>query len=179
MKASNLPIVPASFFGMVLGLAGLGGTWRAAHLAWGLPALTGELVTSAAALVWLAVATLYGLKWLVAREAALTEAAHPVQCCFIGLAGVATMLVAAGVIPYSHGLAVALYVMGAVFTAGFAVWRSGGLWRGERDPGHTTPAASSQPRSARLSASPISDSSSLAPVSSAGSRSNPCCCTGC
>ncbi|AXA42351.1 dicarboxylate transporter/tellurite-resistance protein TehA [Rhizobium leguminosarum] len=139
MKASNLPIVPASFFGMVLGLAGLGGAWRAAHLAWGLPALIGELVTSAAALVWLSVATLYGLKWLVAREAALTEAAHPVQCCFIGLAGVATMLVAAGVISYSHGLAVALYVVGAVFTAGFAVWRTGGLWRGERDPGHTTP----------------------------------------
>ena len=139
MKASNLPIVPASFFGMVLGLAGLAGAWRAAHLVWGLPALIGELVMMAAALVWLALAILYGLKWLVAREAALREAAHPVQCCFIGLVGVATMLVGAGVIPYSQGVAVGLYIVGAVFTAGFAVWRTGSLWMGERDPGHTTP----------------------------------------
>ncbi|MGK9055620.1 dicarboxylate transporter/tellurite-resistance protein TehA [Neorhizobium petrolearium] len=139
MKALNIPIVPASFFGMVLGLAGLGGAWRTAHLAWGMPALIGELVMLAAALVWLAVATFYGLKWLVAREAALTEAAHPVQCCFIGLGGVATMLVAGGAIPYSHSLAVALYVVGGAFTASFAVWRTGGLWTGERDPSHTTP----------------------------------------
>jgi len=136
---SNIPIVPASFFGVVLGLAGLGGAWRTAHLAWGLPALVGDLVMLIAALVWLAVATLYGLKWLVAREAALTEATHPVQCCFIGLGGVATMPVAGGAIPYAHGLALALYVAGAAFTAGFAVWRTGGLWMGERDPGHTTP----------------------------------------
>lgn len=139
MRMSNIPIVPASFFGMVLGLAGLGGAWRAAHLAWGLPALAGELLILVAALVWLVVATLYGLKWLVAREAALTEAAHPVQCCFIGLGGVATMLVAGGAVPYFHTLALALYVVGAAFTTGFAVWRTGGLWMGERDPSHTTP----------------------------------------
>lgn len=139
MRISNIPIVPASFFGMVLGIAGLGGAWRAAHLAWGLPALVGESLMLAAGLVWLAVTTLYGLKWLVARELALTEAAHPVQCCFIGLAGVATILVAGGVIPYVYGVALALYVVGAAFTAGFAVWRTGGLWMGERDPSHTTP----------------------------------------
>lgn len=136
---SNIPIVPASFFGMVLGLAGLGGAWRAAHLAWGAPALVGELVMSVAGLVWLVVTILYGLKWLAAREVALTEAAHPVQCCFIGLAGVATMLVAGGVIPYSYGLALALYLVGAAFTVSFAVWRTGGLWMGERDLSHTTP----------------------------------------
>ncbi len=90
--------------------------------------------------MWLSVTTLYGLKWFAAREVALTEAAHPVQCCFIGLGGVATMLVAGGIIPYSYGLALALYIAGAAFTAGFAIWRTGGLWMGERDPNHTTPA---------------------------------------
>lgn len=139
MKASNIPIVPASFFGMVLGLAGLGGAWRAAHLAWGLPILIGELIMLTAGLVWLVVTLLYGLKWMVAREAALTEANHPVQCCFIGLAGVATMLVAGGVIPYSYGLSLVVYIIGAAFTVGFAVWRTGGLWMGDRDHSHTTP----------------------------------------
>jgi tellurite resistance protein len=139
MTTSNIPIIPASFFGMVLGLAGLGAAWRAAHLAWGVPPIVGEAVMLAAGLVWLAVAILYVLKWLVAREAALAEAAHPVQCCFIGLAGVATMLIAGGAIPYSYGTALALFVVGAVFTVGFAIWRTGGLWLGERDPSHTTP----------------------------------------
>jgi hypothetical protein len=27
----TVPVIPASFFGMVLGLSGLGGAWRAAH----------------------------------------------------------------------------------------------------------------------------------------------------
>ena len=30
-----VPIVPASFFGMVIGLAGLGAAWRSAHQVWG------------------------------------------------------------------------------------------------------------------------------------------------
>lgn len=130
--------VPASFFGIVLGLAGLGGAWRAAHAAWGLPAIVGELIMSAAGLVWLVVTILYGLKWVVARDAARTELGHPIQCCFVGLAGVATMLVAGGLIPYSYRLALAVYAVGAVFTMGFAIWRTGGLWLGGRDPGTTT-----------------------------------------
>lgn len=139
MAIRRFPLVPAAFFGMVLGLAGLGGAWRAAHLAWGLPALVGELWMLAAGGVWLAVTVLYLLKWCLAREVAVAELAHPVQCCFVGLLGVSTMLVAAGLAPYSHEAALALYIVGALFTVGFAVWRTGGLWHGNRDPAHTTP----------------------------------------
>jgi tellurite resistance protein len=139
MTRFNPPIVPAAFFGMVLGLAGLGAAWRAAHLAWDLPSIIGELVVLAAGIVWLAVTMLYALKWLWARDAALAEFSHPVQCCFVGLAGVATILVAGGVAPYSHGAALVLYIAGVLFMIGFAVWRTGALWLGERDHGHTTP----------------------------------------
>ena len=38
----KVPVVQASFFGMVLGLAGLGTVWRWAHQVWGLPAVVGE-----------------------------------------------------------------------------------------------------------------------------------------
>jgi hypothetical protein len=38
----KVPVVPASFFGMVIGLAGLGTAWRWAHQVWGLPAVVGE-----------------------------------------------------------------------------------------------------------------------------------------
>jgi len=137
--ARSLPMVPASFFGIVLGLAGLGSNWRIAHAAWGLPAVVGELIYLAAGVSWLILVVLYGLKWLNAAQAASEEATHAIQCCFIGLVGVATMLVAAGALPYSRPLAVALYVLGALFTIWFGLWRTGLLWRGGRDAEATTP----------------------------------------
>jgi tellurite resistance protein len=134
----RMPAIPAAFFGMVLGLAGLGGAWRLAHQVWQLPELAGEGIMLAAARVWLVLLVLYGMKWIVAREAALAELAHPVQCCFVGLIGVATMLVAGTAIPYARPTALALFLAGSSFTFVFAVWRTGGLWLGDRDHGSTT-----------------------------------------
>jgi hypothetical protein len=36
-SALRIPVVPASALGVVLGLAGLGGAWRAAHQVWAYP----------------------------------------------------------------------------------------------------------------------------------------------
>ncbi|GAB4067647.1 dicarboxylate transporter/tellurite-resistance protein TehA [Ancylobacter sonchi] len=138
-RSIAVPLVPASFFGMVLGLNGLGGSWRAAHAVWGLPAFIGEALMLAGSTVWAVLAVLFALKWIFARDKALEEAAHPVQCCFIGLAGVGALLVAIAAAPYSHATALVLLTLGALFTLGFALWRTGLLWRGERDPAHTTP----------------------------------------
>ncbi|BDG74343.1 dicarboxylate transporter/tellurite-resistance protein TehA [Roseomonas fluvialis] len=134
-----MPLVPASFFGMVLGLVGLGTGWRIATRLWGLPAIVGEAILLLAAAVWAILLILYVGKWLLARDAALAEAAHPVQCCFVGLVGVATMLVAGAAIPLSRELALILYALGAVFTLAFGVWRSGQLWHGGRDGTTSTP----------------------------------------
>jgi tellurite resistance protein len=135
----RLPLVPAAFFSMVLGLTGLANDWRAAHAAWGLPAAVGETLHAVAFLTWLVIAVLYALKWLAAPSVAKEEASHAVHCCFIGLAGVATMLVAQGVLPYSRPAAIALFLLGVTFTVAFALWRTGVLWRGGRDPAATTP----------------------------------------
>ncbi len=140
MAASrHLPAVPAAFFGIVLGLAGLGGTWRAAHRVWGMPAWIGEALMAAATLVWAILAVLYILKWVYAREAAKAELLHPVQCCFIGLGGVTTMLVAGAILPHSFTLGLVIFAIGVVLTIGFGVWRTGLLWQGDRDPATTTP----------------------------------------
>ncbi|WP_395677416.1 dicarboxylate transporter/tellurite-resistance protein TehA [Inquilinus sp.] len=135
----SVPVIPASFFGMVLGLSGLAAAWRSATLAWHLPAVIGEALTGLATAVWAVLVLLYGLKWVVAREDALNEVTHPVGCCFIGLAGVATLLVAGGLVPYSTPAATVLFVAGSAFTLLFAVWRTGGLWQGDRDHAATTP----------------------------------------
>jgi len=131
--------IPASFFGMVLGLIGWGNSWRAAHEVWGLPAAIGEALMLAGSLVWAVLIVLFAAKWLAARSEAIGEASHPVQCCFIGLVGVATMLVAIAAHPYSRPVAASLFAAGATFTLAFALWRTGILWQGARDPAATTP----------------------------------------
>src|SRR4051794_14085219 len=47
------PLVPATFFGMVLGLGGLGNGWRAAARVWNVPDLVGEVLSLSAVAVWL------------------------------------------------------------------------------------------------------------------------------
>ncbi|HJX19927.1 MAG TPA: dicarboxylate transporter/tellurite-resistance protein TehA, partial [Steroidobacteraceae bacterium] len=90
--------MPASFFGIVLGLAGLGGAWRVAARVWELPAVIGESLMLIAGIVWVLMLGLYAAKWIFAREEALRELEHPVQCCFVGLIGIATMLIAIAVL---------------------------------------------------------------------------------
>jgi tellurite resistance protein len=137
-KEFRLPLIPAALFGIVLGLSGLGGCWRLAHRIWGLPAVVGEIIIAASTIVWAILIPLYAKKWIVARSAALAEAGHPVQCCFIGLIGVSTMLISLGVLPYARPLSLVLFIAGVLFTVGFAVWRTGGLWQGGRDVAHST-----------------------------------------
>jgi tellurite resistance protein len=132
------PIIPAAFFGIVLGLAGLGGAWRAAHQIWQMPAVLGEALMALAAVVWALLLFLFVLKWIFAREDAIAETQHPIQCCFIGLVGVATLLIALAALPYSKAAAEILCGMGAAFTVGFAIWRTGILWQGEREQSSTT-----------------------------------------
>jgi tellurite resistance protein len=135
----QIPVVPASAFGVVLGLAGLGGAWRAAHQVWAYPEVVGEALMLAAAVVWFVVLVLYGLKWMWIAHEARAELRHPIHCCFVGLIGVATMLIAGAALPYSRLTAEILFGLGAAWTILFAVWRIGGLWQGGRDVAATTP----------------------------------------
>ena len=135
----SFPLIPAAFFGIVLGLVGLGNTWRVASRLWRLPAAIGETIMLLAIAVWAVVVVLYAAKWFFARAEARAEWEHPVLCCFVGLAPVATMLVALAVLPYARVAAVALFGMGAAGQLGFGVFRTGHLWTGGRDPLATTP----------------------------------------
>lgn len=130
--------VPASFFGVVIGLAALGMSWRVASSHWGLPPAIAEIICAAAVAVWALLLVQYVRKWIVARDEALAELAHPVQCCFIALIFTASMLIAAIALPYSRALAQALYCPCVAATLAFAMWRHGGLWRGGRDVATTT-----------------------------------------
>ncbi|WP_298216039.1 dicarboxylate transporter/tellurite-resistance protein TehA [Acidocella sp.] len=137
--ALTSPRVSAGLFGVVLGIAGLGGAWRLAARAWGLFPAVGECLFGLAALIWAVLLGLYALKWIFDRRLAQAEAAHPVSGCFISLVGVTTMLISLGALPYSRALAEPLFWTGASFTFLFALWRIGVLWQGGREAAAVTP----------------------------------------
>ncbi|WP_156474434.1 dicarboxylate transporter/tellurite-resistance protein TehA [Gluconobacter albidus] len=132
------PLIPVSFFSMVLGLAGLGNSWRVAHRIWGLPSSVGESINAIAAALWAILLILYISKWLFGRRSALDEFRHPIDCSFVGLIGVATMLVAGIAVPYSRAAALILFATGALFTLIYAVWQTGGIWQNDRHHSTTT-----------------------------------------
>lgn len=132
-------LIPASFFGIVLGVIALGSDWRVAAVLWGLPRDIGEAIMFLGVGIWSVLIAMYAAKWAWHRDEALAEAAHPIQCCFIGLVPVSTLLVATALLPYSRTAAVVLFALGAAGSLAFPVWRHGGLWKGGRDPSTTTP----------------------------------------
>ncbi len=131
--------LPAALFGIVLGLSGLGNDWRVAARLWGAPAWLGEAVMLVAGLVWLALMALYLQKWLQRGDEARAELAHPIQCCFIALVPVSTMLMGNALLPHQREGATLLLVVGIVAALGFGVWRYGGTWKGGRSDAATTP----------------------------------------
>lgn len=131
--------VPASFFGMVLGLVGLGADWRWAARLWNMPPVIGEAIMALGFVVWALLVASYLLKWTTDRGEALAEARHPVQCCFIGLAPASTALMGVVLAPYSHAWAMGFLCVGAVFHVLFSVWRVGGMLQGDRELTTVTP----------------------------------------
>ena len=139
MPTSKRIIVPAGFFGIVLGLAGLGSGWRLAAHVWNLTPLVGEAVSLLAAAVWFVLILLFVGKWIWLRAEALAEFRHPVLCCFVGIVPVSTALAGWAIRPYCYPLALALASVGVVGQLVFSVYRTGALWKGGRDHSATTP----------------------------------------
>jgi tellurite resistance protein len=133
-------LVPASFFGMPLGLTALGIGWRNAAAVWSVPAAIGETLIGVGSALWALLLVLYVAKWIRNRPAAAAEIEHPVQCCFVVLAGVVASLVSIGAAPYSRAAALLLFAFGATWAMGFALLRTGHLWQGGRQLETTTAA---------------------------------------
>ncbi|WP_250464629.1 dicarboxylate transporter/tellurite-resistance protein TehA [Caballeronia sp. GAFFF2] len=132
--------MPVAFFGIAVGLLALAGAWRAAAHVWAIPAVVPPLLTAGALSVWLALMIAYARKWLIERDAAIAEMAHPVQSSFAALAPVSTLLAAQAVQNYSRELAIVLFVAGVVSQLGLGAYLHGRFWQGGRKPELTTPA---------------------------------------
>lgn len=131
-NVSKLPHVPASLFGIVLGLAGLGNTWRVAHRVWGLSPFVSEAIFAVAATVWAGLLFLFGLKWLFRSHIAQGELEHPVDSTYVSLLGVATNLIALGITPYTHAGALMLFFPAATVSITHGVFFTSFAWSSHR-----------------------------------------------
>jgi tellurite resistance protein len=138
-KAKPYRKIPAAYFGMVLGLSGMGQSWRLASTLWHVSPLVGEAVLALAAVVWLSLLLLYGWQALVAPEQTAREFRHPVQGATPALLAISTLLMVLAVARYSLLAAWILAVAGMVWHLTFALFHTGGLWRGGRDARDTAP----------------------------------------
>ena len=131
--------LPASFFGMVLGLSGLGQAWRVASKLWGMPEAIGEAVLLVSALVWLALLLTYLAQALRRPAVVANEFRHPVQGGTPALLAVSTLLIVLAVLPYSCAAAWILAALGIAWHLAFSLWHTGALWQGGRDALDTAP----------------------------------------
>ena len=138
-EMSGSKIIPASFFGMPLGLIALGLAWRSAAVVWRVPPLIEESLIWGGSLLWMCLFVVYLAKWYWHREAAESEFKDAVQSCFVGLAGVVALLVSIALAPQVPKLAFVLFLLGSVWTLVFALYRTGRLWMGGRKQEATTP----------------------------------------
>jgi tellurite resistance protein len=105
-------MIPASFFRMPLGLLALGIAWQSAAGIRPVPLQIGEVLIWAAALLWAFLFIAYLAKWVWQQVAAEAEFEHPVQCCFVGLAGVVASLASIGLASQIRGLSFGLLIPG-------------------------------------------------------------------
>jgi tellurite resistance protein len=132
--------IPASLFGMLLGLIGLGIAWREASALWAIPGWFAEAILGVASLIWLILCVLYAGKLWTARAQILAEWGHPIQSSFLALIPITTMLVSIAVAPHAATLALTLFLIAFAAQVLFLVWHTSAIWRGERTADGTTPA---------------------------------------
>ena len=75
----ELSAVPASLFGIPVGLLGLAGAWHVGARIWALPPIVADAITGAGGIAWLILLALYAHKWYRHRAKAKQEARDPVQ----------------------------------------------------------------------------------------------------
>jgi tellurite resistance protein len=138
-KKRTLPLAPASFFAMTLGLAETGNAWRNASALWHVPAWVGEMLEVLAIvsfLVWIAI---YINKWINYTAEAKREFNDPVQASFIALIPESIILIALALLPYHAGAAAYIFWVGSLFNLLYGAYRLSTLWTMEREPVQTTP----------------------------------------
>ena len=138
-RVSRVLNLPAGYFGMVLGIIGMGFAWRYASTIWPVSRTIGDGLVIVATLVWALLALAFISRAVRFPHSVLQEMRHPVASSFVSLFPATTMLVAIGFVPWYRPLALGLFSVGVVIQLAYAAWQSAGLWRGKHPEEATTP----------------------------------------
>ena len=132
--------IPVSFFSIAVGMLAFANAWRVADRLWQLPPAIGQGLTLAALATWAVLGALYVRKWVQDAAAAKAELRHPVQSAFAALVPVSSLLASMALIPYSHDLALAVFVLSVAAEIALSAWLQGRFWQGGRAFETVTPA---------------------------------------
>ncbi|WP_318389460.1 dicarboxylate transporter/tellurite-resistance protein TehA [Enterobacter sp.] len=135
-KVLNLP---AGYFGMVLGIIGMGFAWRYASTIWPVTHRVGDGLVMLATLIWALLALAFLIRLLRFPHSVIAEIRHPVMSSFVSLFPATTMLVAIGFVPWYRPASLVLFGIGVSIQLAYAAWQSAGLWRGLHPEEATTP----------------------------------------
>jgi len=131
--------LPAGYFGIVLGVIGMGFAWRYAAKIWSVSPAIGDALESLAMAIWLALAVAFIVRLVKYPHSVVEEINHPLKGSFVSLFPATTMLVSIALEPYFRFLAAGLFAFGALVQLAYAAWQSAGMWRGKLPAADTTP----------------------------------------
>ena len=131
--------IPASSFAIPLGLVALGLAWQTAESIWSEPKWVSETLIWFGTTLWGFLLIAYLGKWLLRRADAIQELENPIQSCFIGLAGVVSLLASIGFSTTHRTLSLGFFCFGILWTLLFAVFQTGRFWMGDNKPETLTP----------------------------------------
>ena len=131
--------VPVSFFGMVLGVFGLGSAWRYGASIGLVPSWVGEVGVLAGCVLWLVLTLIYAYRCLTGWDGVVAEWRDPATFSFISLVPAGGILVSAGLHPYVPAVSAVLLWLGIAGQVGFAAIRVAPLWAGTHSLEATTP----------------------------------------
>jgi tellurite resistance protein len=131
--------VAASLFAIPLGLVALGLAWQTAGSIWSVPNWVPATLVWSGAILWVFLVTAYLAKWLLRRAEAKAELEHPIQSCFIGLAGIVSLLASICFSTTHRALSLGCFCFGIAWTLTFALYKTGKLWMGDSKTETLTP----------------------------------------
>lgn len=139
-KPSFLQKLPVNLFAIALGLLSLGNGWRGGAPKLGITPVVGETILFLGLAYWAILCLLYLGKALRYPAAVRREVQDGVQCCFVSLIPITTILAGVALKPYVPVLSRLMLLLGILGQVGYAAYSSAGLWRGTHTVEATTPA---------------------------------------
>lgn len=138
MKNSHINL-PAGYFGIVLGIIGLGFSWRFAATIWPVTTIPANTLIFLAIIIWALLMLALIIRMLRHADSLIQEIRHPLKSSFVSLAPATSMLVAIGIAPWNHPIALGLFLIAVAIQLTYSAWQTAGLWKGKHPREATTP----------------------------------------